>query len=241
MGSARWSHRALRRFVTPPPPSPVPRRTFPLARRSLAPHTSQRTSQPTSRVMSCATPSALASGQSGSCAARAHTWGRALVLGEGLHKGAPPWAYGQMGPRYPSSERGKWPLCLSPIRGAAGFAPQPREARGAGATMATWWDGHVSDIRTARNKQQLVVYIINQSTTCGEDDAAPRETAAIHTVNGLVPSPWARARNLGSGARAQPSSPLAHLPVARGFPGTRPPTPTTTSLRSNGSYCSLLG
>lgn len=31
----------------------------------------------------------------------------------------------------------------------------------------------------------------------------------IHTVNGLVPSPWARARNLGSGARAQPSSPLA--------------------------------
>lgn len=37
----------------------------------------------------------------------------------GGQKGAPRWAGVQIGPRYPSSERGKWPLCLSPISATA--------------------------------------------------------------------------------------------------------------------------
>lgn len=227
MGSARWV------VSSPPggcdPSSLVPRppsHLCPLARRSLlAPRNAPRNAPRDAPVVSFPVRPHL------SC----HRANLALVLPKPT-RGVGHWCWvkgstrehhrGHMGRwalviRAPSGASGPCAYPLSEV--AAGFAPQPREARGAGATMATWWDGHVSGIRTARNKQQLVVYInqsINQSTTCGEDDAAPPETAAIHTVNGLVPSPWARARNLGSGARAQPSSPLAHLPVARGFPGT---------------------
>lgn len=153
-----------------------------------------------------------------------------------------------MGPRCPSSERGKWPLCLSPIRGAAGFAPQPREStRCWGHKGRWWWDGRVSDTRTARSKQQLqqyVVYIINQSINHMWSRRCGSARMAWSRPLGPEPETWGRVPG------PQSRSPLAHLPAARGFPGTRPRTTTTTPrraadhpdpLRPNGSYCGLPG
>lgn len=168
MGSARWS----RRVVSSPPPPGVcdPSSSLiapsPLARRSLAPQASRHTC----RVMSCATPCVLPSGQCGSCAARAHTWGRALVLGEREqhHRG-------QMcrcadrcagllvcwcadGPSLSELRAGQVALVPIPYQRRCQDLRHSRgKARGAGATRATrstWMGVCVSDIRTARRKQK---------------------------------------------------------------------------------------
>lgn len=144
--------------------------------------------------------------------------GSALVVGEREHHD------GQMGPSLSELRAGQSGPCAYPLsEAAAGFAPQPREARGAGATTttATLWMGacatRVESINRSINKS------INKSSNhmCGEDHAALQEATATRSVNGLVPSPWAPmaptawgSENLGSAVRAQPRSPI-------GSPGRR--------------------
>lgn len=93
---------SLRGFVTPPPSSHLP---LPLP--------------PPPILLSCharCDPSAFSLSQSGlSCCPSPHV-GSGIGAGR---KGAPRGAGVQIGLRYPSSERGKWPLCLSPISATA--------------------------------------------------------------------------------------------------------------------------
>lgn len=201
----------------PPPPTPPPPPPLPSSSRHLSCHV---LCDPSRRGW----PIWL-------CAGAAHTWGRALVVGEREHDG-------QMGPSLSELRAGQSGPCAYPLsEAAAGFAPQPREARGAGATTttATLWMGacatRVESINRSINKS------INQSSNhmCGEDHAALQEATATRSVNGLVPSPWAPGpqrpgdqKTWGRLSGPSLARPLARQAAARGFPGRRRRQPHDT-------------